>query len=608
MRTLCTILFLFLAFFSSAQQNFLINEGNAGSDEEFYHTAQTKDGNYVVVGYTDKNDPFWDILIFKVDINGIRLWTKTISGNGYDEAFGVTATSDGGFAVSGSLNDKMTLLKFDAAGNLLWHKEYAELYRSDASRILQTDDGGFLLPGFISLDENDSNINSYLLKTDASGNVEWSKKYFTNAEHSLIYDIKKTVDGNYTFLANNSGSNDTTCVVKINSSGDVIWARYFFDDQSYTEGYSLAATPDGGCVVAGMRYNNTSNAFLLKLNSIGTKMWSKTTNSDGAAELAFYTCVIGPTGGYTFMGAGSAADSNFYYLMLTNNAGELTWTKTIKKADNDFYGTYYSILGTSEGGYLVAGSVLDASGFLDGALLKLDVNFNNCKPFTGVFGSLVDYGTMVAASITAVPGNTVVSTESFSTSATTNNVLACTALPLNLASFTAIPQNNKVLLQWKTSQETNTSYFDVERSQDGKGFSAFKQLSAAGNSNIPLSYTTTDDQPFSGKSWYRLKMVDKDGAYAYSTLAAVTLDFEKGFSITPNPVGNTLNLYIQGTIAANARLQITDMNGRLLLQNKAFVSAGSNSIKLDVSRFVKGVYFIKIIEDKAIKTLKWVKQ
>ena len=100
MRATITCLLLFFAIFGFSQQNFLINEGTSGSNEEFYHAAQTKDGNFVSIGYTDVNDPNYDMLIFKVDLNGIRLWTKTISGGGYDEAFGIVATDDGGFALS----------------------------------------------------------------------------------------------------------------------------------------------------------------------------------------------------------------------------------------------------------------------------------------------------------------------------------------------------------------------------------------------------------------------------------------------------------------------------------------------------------------------------
>lgn len=608
MKTLFTSIFLFFTIAAFSQMNFLINEGSSGSNEEFYHSAQTKDGNLVAVGYTDINDPNWDILVFKVDLNGIRLWTKTISSSGYDEAFGITATSDGGFAISGSLNDKMAILKFDAAGNLQWNKQYTEMQGSDASRILQTSDGGFLLPGFVYTDSDLDLSQSYLIKTDASGNVEWSKKYFSPAASSVIYDVKKTNDGNYAFLATNTGGNDTACIVKINPSGDVIWARYLLDNESYTDGYSLVAAPDGGCIVSGVRYNNSSNGFVLKLNSAGTRIFSKTTNSDGVADLSFYTCVVGTNGGYAFMGSGSTADSNFYYLIKIDNSGNLIWTKTVKKAINDYDGTYYSVINTKEGGYLVTGSVLDASGFLDGALLKFDVNFSNCRPSTGVFGSLVDYGTVVSGSVTATPGNTVVSTGTASISSTTNYVLICTALPLNLVSFTAFPQNNKVQLQWKTSQEINTSYFDVEKSQDGKGFTAFKQVSASGFSSNPITYNTTDDQPYAGKSWYRLKMVDKDGEYAYSNMVAVTTDVHKGISINPNPVDNVLNLYVQSASASTAAIQISDMNGRQLLQKSSVVSTGSNLIKFDVSRFAKGVYIIRINQDNNIQTLKWVKQ
>ena len=283
-------------------------------------------------------------------------------------------------------------------------------------------------------------------------------------------------------------------------------------------------------------------------------------------------------------------------------------TKTVKKASNDFFGTYYSVINTKEGGYLVCGSVRDASGFLDGALLKFDVNFSNCRPSSGVYGNIVDYGTMATASLTVVAGAAVTTTGATSISATTNYALICTALPLNLISFTAFPQNNEVRLQWKTAQEINTAYFDVEKSRDGKGFTAFKQVSAAGNSSNVITYNQTDDQPLAGKSWYRLKMVDRDGEYAYSNAVAVNTVIQKNISVNPNPVHNMLNLYVQSTSAANASIQVLDMNGKLLLQKKTVVATGANRITFDVSRFAKGIYLIKLQQDNTIKKLKWVKE
>lgn len=84
------------------------------------------------------------------------------------------------------------------------------------------------------------------------------------------------------------------------------------------------------------------------------------------------------------------------------------------------------------------------------------------------------------------------------------------ALPLNLISFDAIKQINKVLLQWKTENEINSSKFLVERSMDGITYSVIGELDAK-NMAGTNSYQLPDLNPNTSLNYYRLKSLDKDG-------------------------------------------------------------------------------------------------
>ncbi len=607
MRTTFTFLLLFIVGNCFSQQNFLVNEGSLNSNEEFLSAAQTTDRNYVAVGYTTVNSTDSNMHLVKVDRNGILTWTKTITGGGHDVAIGVISTSDGGFAISGTLNKKMALLKFDASGTLLWNKQYDELNGSIGRSMVQTSDG-YLIAGGITSDGNFVNSIAFLIKTDVSGNVQWSKKYFTSSAYSIINDIKPTIDGNFVFLSENKKSNDSAWIVKIDPSGNVLWAKYLFDAASQTQGYSILPTVDGGYVVSGTRFNVSNNGFVLKLNNNGARVWSKTTNGDATVNIVLHSSVSGVDGGYATLGSAITPDSNFYYLLKANETGGLQFTKTLKKASGDLYGTFYSAITSVSDGYLVAGSVRDASGFLDGTLLRLDLNYSSCKPSTGQYGTTIDYGTVSTGQTTPVSGSTVVTSDVVTITSTGVQTLVCTALPLNLISFDATLQKKSVLLQWKTAQEVNTAYFNVEKSQDGKVYNAFKQVSAAGNASGISSYSTTDDQPFAGKSWYRLKMVDKDGQYVYSNDIAINNLLQKTISINPNPVTSILNLNIQSLSAGNATIEISDINGKLLLQKTITVSSGSNLIPLTVDHLAKGMYILKFVQDSYTENLKWVKQ
>ncbi len=108
-------------------------------------------------------------------------------------------------------------------------------------------------------------------------------------------------------------------------------------------------------------------------------------------------------------------------------------------------------------------------------------------------------------------------------------------LPVRLVSFTGKQLDNQVHLKWQSSSEENTSHFEVEKSADGKNFTQVLTKKAQGNSTALVSYTAIDNNPMSGTSYYRLKMVDLDGTFEYSKLVAVSAEGTLAVRAYPNP-------------------------------------------------------------------------
>lgn len=96
-----------------------------------------------------------------------------------------------------------------------------------------------------------------------------------------------------------------------------------------------------------------------------------------------------------------------------------------------------------------------------------------------------------------------------------------TPLPVQLTSFTAQYVGQQVQLQWVTAQEKDAATFDVERSADGKIFTAVTTVRAAGNSTTRREYSAQDAAPRAGLNYYRLKQIDTDGTFAYSAVVTV---------------------------------------------------------------------------------------
>ncbi len=121
------------------------------------------------------------------------------------------------------------------------------------------------------------------------------------------------------------------------------------------------------------------------------------------------------------------------------------------------------------------------------------------------------------------------------------------ALPIELIEFTANYRATEkdVLIKWVTSSEVNNDYFTVEKSIDAQNFEELTIVQGAGNSNQVLNYSTLDEKPYNGISYYRLKQTDFNGQFKYSNIVSVNINHgEPIVRVYPNPTQNDLGVNI----------------------------------------------------------------
>jgi protocatechuate 3,4-dioxygenase beta subunit len=104
--------------------------------------------------------------------------------------------------------------------------------------------------------------------------------------------------------------------------------------------------------------------------------------------------------------------------------------------------------------------------------------------------------------------------------------------PLELVSFEGGLENGKATLWWATTNEVNADYFDIEKSADGISFSSVGTVNAK-NTISTNNYTFTDSNTINGTSFFRLKMIDKDGSYKYSTVVALNNKLTQPLAVNP---------------------------------------------------------------------------
>ncbi|WP_066504738.1 YDG domain-containing protein [Rufibacter sp. DG15C] len=178
-----------------------------------------------------------------------------------------------------------------------------------------------------------------------------------------------------------------------------------------------------------------------------------------------------------------------------------------------------------------------------------------------------------------------------------NNAVAdiINPLPVTLVSFNAKTQNNQVVLSWTTATEIDNDYFQIERSADGKNFTAIGKVKGNGNSNTLLNYTFKDASPLVATAYYRLKQVDFNGKFEYSKVVSLQ---QKGAVVTsvaikayPNPTNDLLNLDLSHLSEAKIKIQVIGLDGHIV---KAFEVQGGKVQSLDMTELAAGSYVVKL--------------
>ncbi len=174
-------------------------------------------------------------------------------------------------------------------------------------------------------------------------------------------------------------------------------------------------------------------------------------------------------------------------------------------------------------------------------------------------------------------------------------------LPLKYLSFDGVVSDNKVTLSWLTTQEVNTSHFEVERSFDMNHFSTIGLVLDGFASGNNKSYKYKDNSAeLAGKSiaYYRLKQFDKDGKYTYSKVLAMRLQVKADaiMQVSPNPFVDVVTARFNSSENGIAIIRIINTSGQTILSNQTTISIGYNNLQIDnLSKLSTGVYIAQLL-------------
>lgn len=260
----------------------LWNKTFGGQREDWGESVeQTEDGGFIIAGVTDRISSSvagsGDLYLIKTDKNGSKIWDINLGDSGSDWGRSVEQSLDGGYIVTGLLDDKyLWLIKFDGNGSKLWETTFAGAGRAEGYCIQPITEGGYIVAGLTASLSGNLNEDLLLIKYDENGNKLWDKSY-GGSDRDWGESVQQTKDGGFIIAgvtySSDAGSGDIW-LVRTDRNGTVLWERSY-GEANRDLGRSVKLTDDGGYIIAGLTessgagYEAYEDLWLIKTDETG---------------------------------------------------------------------------------------------------------------------------------------------------------------------------------------------------------------------------------------------------------------------------------------------------------------------------------------------------
>ena len=176
------------------------------------------------------------------------------------------------------------------------------------------------------------------------------------------------------------------------------------------------------------------------------------------------------------------------------------------------------------------------------------------------------------------------------TGLTTWTGVSQSTLPISFSKPLQAKQKLKTThLTWSVGIQTANDKYIIEHSLDDKDFLGIGEIKGDGNNTVERHYEYTHHAPSSGRNYYRIKQIDKDGKYSYSNIVEVQYEADsKTFNISPNPSSNYISVDVKDR-QKNGGIQIYNSIGVLVKE-----ASMNNTATISISDLPKGLYYIHL--------------
>jgi len=367
---------------------------------------QSNDSGFVLAGTESTfGAGIHDMYLVKTDRSGNLLWTKTYGGLGSSVGNSIATNSSGDYLIAGYTtgfgtgNEDIYLVNTDSSGTLRWSKCIGGTDYERARTCVAISDGSYAVAGYTRSVATGFQ-DAYLCKINNSGNVIWNKTYSSGANYFDIFNsIHQTNDGGFVLIGSSTscgGCSPDVMLIKTDSGGTPQWARTY-DGGVYDIGTFIKQTNDNGYIITGITNGPNypaTDVCVIKTDSTGDVEWAKSYGDTMSDE------------GYWIE---QTMDGGFIITGRTQVSGGGSWSGAFGSSNID-YG--YSVKQTADNGYMVAG-VCQFTDY-DMYLVKTDssghsgCNERTVNTLTTVFQtSAIPFVPIISSGLTDTPAGTV---------------------------------------------------------------------------------------------------------------------------------------------------------------------------------------------------------
>jgi hypothetical protein len=178
-------------------------------------------------------------------------------------------------------------------------------------------------------------------------------------------------------------------------------------------------------------------------------------------------------------------------------------------------------------------------------------------------------------------------------------------LMIQLLDFKAsLTTSKNVLLNWQAYSDLEAKGFEIERRGDQNSWQTIGFIKA--NSSIKTAeYSFVDQHPIAGRSYYRLRMIEKSGSSKYSSTRIIQIDnLLTQVRIYPNPAQTNVTIGFHSESAQTATFRIRSISGNILLSKPVVLGNGDNRVEIPLKNFSNGLYLVELITSQHLYTNK----